>query len=223
LFDARASKTVLGVVDITIGKSTVVSSLVGQTLKLFNTTTKDRITGAKTASVSGWASHGCVDTSPHWVASINGTVVAVFTEEDLIKDATNGRLASISGTDAAVVTDGWDVPVAVVGSRRSILDTSIFGTSIAIITFGGIGTHWAVVRAVLSWVGHTGLVQDLWARERATDTTVGRHFINDVFLPLTVVEAIANGKVGPSFSARSWAKGDFSNRAGFVKSGTISP
>lgn len=191
MFDARAGKSVLGVVDITIGKSTV-ASLVGRTLKLFNTTSEDRITGAKTASVSGWASHSCVDTSLHWVASIKGTVVAVFAEEDLIKDATNGRLTGISGTDAAVVTDGWDVPVAVEGSRRSILDTSIFGTSIAIITFGGIGTHWAVVRAVLRWVGNTSLVDDLWTRERTTDTTVSGHFINDVFLPLTVVEAIAN-------------------------------
>lgn len=94
------SESVLCVVGITQPNSTVISRIVWRSAdQLLDTTSEDRMADTNVTGINVWADHIFISTSEFWVTGINGTVVGVITEEDGIKDTSNVRIASISGTD----------------------------------------------------------------------------------------------------------------------------
>lgn len=165
-----------------------------------DTTASHIVTSSKLADIVVRA-HDCfIGTTCEVVASIDGTVVVVVTEQLLSVDASQQLIASVGGTDRVVVTDNRFGPIAMVGTRRVELDTTIKSASQTIVTIRGVDTNGTIVRAVGRWsaglvLGHVGGVA-------ANGTIVGRGLDDQVITRLGAVEAITNGPVGESFDTR---------------------
>jgi len=70
-----------------------------------------------------------VEAAEHWVAGVHGTVVVVFTEQNLSANTAKQLIASFFKANRAVVTDHTFRPIAMEGSRRGELDATIDSTS----------------------------------------------------------------------------------------------
>jgi len=90
---------ILGVVDITQDKSTIVSSKIGGAISLFKSTSSYWGTGTKRARVKVRTGDVLVDATGDVITTISGTSIGIFTEEGLSEDAPQELIASVGRTN----------------------------------------------------------------------------------------------------------------------------
>jgi hypothetical protein len=176
-------------------------------------TTSDSVTESEITVIVVRADNFGVGASEDRITEIVGASIEIVTEENSFEDATSVLIASIIGTDRRIVTDKIFGPIAVIGvwsvtfGRRNKDDTSVNGASEVIVAIGMVDTSWAKIWTVFRTIrDHTALKENLRSDIGTFRSSILRKFINNVFFPLSAVEAITFRPICKSIFTRFWTE-----------------